>query len=373
MHHVDPCGPFWLNSLHYLISYLTFHIPLDEAMIWKLLFALVQQVIGISECHDCQPARSTQLLQTSRSSQQGSPIFTFDEDKMWGLDKSLSWHMIQKDKDCILRFPAFNLSGEHGELESRLSLGRCLRPWPSLERWRVDLALPASHGRTHPGANPSFVPLPETLKSAFPSGKWLAVSRFGWARCPGMQDFDRSEWDYLTNLWCSGSYAAVLGRDFSIQAVSKIQMEGGDWANAISDVRLWPLGEDLIVSRIMANSEYKKLKVLKGHCYSIATGQLDTIGTQVCLSFTLDPGFEHSWHLLTFSERPRSVLCRTSSMKFFTHLWQSSTWAWMMVTLKSGWIERKSVELKVACTRNFRRSLEFARFARHVARLSCTE
>lgn len=166
---------------------------------------------------------------------------------MWGLDKNKnsSWRVVRKEKDCILRFPAFNSSGE---LESRFSLGVCLRPWSS-ERWRVDLALPAGYGRTHPGANPSFVPLPETLKTSFPFGKWFAVSRFGWARCPGMQDFDhRPEVEYLRNLWCSGSYAAVLGSDFNVQAVSKIELEGGDWANAISDVRLWPSGEDLIVS-----------------------------------------------------------------------------------------------------------------------------
>lgn len=64
-----------------------------------------------------------------------------------------------------------------------------------------------------------------------------------------MQDFDhRPEADYLTNLWCSGSYAAVLGSDFSVQAVTKIQMDGADWANAISDVRLWPSEGDLIVA-----------------------------------------------------------------------------------------------------------------------------
>ena len=66
-----------------------------------------------------------------------------------------------------------------------------------------------------------------------------------------MQDFDHGpEVEYLRNLWCSGSYAAVLGSDFSVQAVSKIKLEGGDWANAISDVRLWPSGEDLIVTQM---------------------------------------------------------------------------------------------------------------------------
>lgn len=214
----------------------------------KLLF-FIHQVLGISDCDDCGPARSQQLLQTSVHSLRSSPVFRFDEDKMWGLDKNKnsSWRVVRKEKDCILRFPAFNSSGE---LESRFSLGVCLRPWSS-ERWRVDLALPAGHGRTHPGANPSFVPLPETLKTSFPFGKWFAVSRFGWARCPGMQDFDhRPEVEYLRNLWCSGSYAAVLGSDFNVQAVSKIELEGGDWANAISDVRLWPSGEDLIVTQI---------------------------------------------------------------------------------------------------------------------------
>eukprot|EP00438_Fugacium_kawagutii_P001600 Skav204354 [mRNA] locus=scaffold866:27478:30382:+ [translate_table: standard] len=218
-------------------------------MVWKFLFC-VHQALGFSECESCQSAKSSQLLQTFATRvAQSSPVFHFDEDKMWGLDKNLSWQVIPQVNDCILRFPA-SFNSSHGDvLESRFSLGVCLMPWPALDRWRVDFALPASHGRTHPGANPSFVPLPETLKSAFPLGKWFAVSRFGWARCPGMQDFDhRPEAEYLTNLWCSGSYAAVLGSDFSVQAVTKIQMDGADWANAISDVRLWPSEGDLIVS-----------------------------------------------------------------------------------------------------------------------------
>jgi len=165
---------------------------------------------------------------------------------MWGLDKNLSWRV---SSDCKLQFPSIENATK---IESRLSLGVCLTPWTPLQRWRLDLALPASHGRTHPGANPSMIPLPETLQEFFPFGKWFVVSRPGWARCPGMQDFDHGrDGPFLVNLWCSGSHAAILDAEFNVEAVSKIQLEGEGawWNNAISDVRLWPSGDgEIIVS-----------------------------------------------------------------------------------------------------------------------------
>ena len=218
-------------------------------MVWKVLLVFKLAIVS----SDCEvPARSNQLLQTNAAShnvRRTSPIFHFDDTKMWGLDKNLSWRVSKSD--CKLQFPSIENASR--KIESRLSLGVCLTPWTPLQRWRLDLALPASHGRTHPGANPSMIPLPETLQEVFPFGKWFVVSRPGWARCPGMQDFDHGrDGPFLVNLWCSGSHAAVLDAEFNVEAVSKIQLEGVEgawWDNAISDVRLWPSGDgDIIVT-----------------------------------------------------------------------------------------------------------------------------
>ena len=216
-------------------------------MVWKVLLAFKLAIVS----SDCEvPARSNQLLQTNAAShnvRRTSPIFHFDDTKMWGLDKNLSWRVSKSD--CKLQFPSIENASR--KIESRLSLGVCLTPWTPLQRWRLDLALPASHGRTHPGANPSMIPLPETLQEVFPFGKWFVVSRPGWARCPGMQDFDHGrDGPFLINLWCSGSHAAVLDAEFNVEAVSKIQLEGVEgawWDNAISDVRLWPSGDGEII------------------------------------------------------------------------------------------------------------------------------
>ena len=239
--------PLRFTSLRYLI-HKHHNLTLHE-MVWKVLLVFKLAIVS----SDCEvPARSNQLLQTNAAShnvRRTSPIFHFDDTKMWGLDKNLSWRVSKSD--CKLQFPSIENASR--KIESRLSLGVCLTPWTPLQRWRLDLALPASHGRTHPGANPSMIPLPETLQEVFPFGKWFVVSRPGWARCPGMQDFDHGrDGPFLINLWCSGSHAAVLDAEFNVEAVSKIQLEGVEgawWDNAISDVRLWPSGDgEIIVS-----------------------------------------------------------------------------------------------------------------------------
>ena len=59
--------------------------------------------------------------------------------------------------------------------ESELSLHACLSIAQPLERWRLDLALPASHGKRYPGSNPALVRMPAHLSAAFPAGKWLVA------------------------------------------------------------------------------------------------------------------------------------------------------------------------------------------------------
>eukprot|EP00438_Fugacium_kawagutii_P034044 Skav224282 [mRNA] locus=scaffold1019:87317:96411:+ [translate_table: standard] len=199
------------------------------------------------------PVMSSQLLQISRTHNQSqlppsSPNFYFEPQKMWGFrDTNASWKLIGNSSDCILRFPSS--PGSRHPKESGLSLQKCLSILHPLERWRLDLALPATHGRRYPGSNPALVPMPVGLKPAFPAGKWLVVNRAGWGRCPGMEDFNGSE-DFLLlrNLFGNGSYAAVLDEKFRVQAVSEIEVRGDlDWKYAISDVRLWVSPEDDVI------------------------------------------------------------------------------------------------------------------------------
>ena len=210
-----------------------------------------QMAAAMKFCDDCEgPVHSKQLLQrhsagiSDRSHRSASPVFHFEAEKMWGLDKNSSWRLIQTNNSCILTFPTSPKNNTPAF--SHFSLDRCLRPWQPLEfwhisfpwfnplifesfiiwtlnkvvswnhvtedRWRLDLSLPATFGRSHPGTNPAFVQLPQNLASSFPSGKWLVVSRFGWARCPGMEDFlHKPEFEYMRSMVFRVNLEVFLG------------------------------------------------------------------------------------------------------------------------------------------------------------------
>lgn len=86
-------------------------------------------------------------------------------------------------------------------------------------------------------------PLPHALREAYLDGKWLVVSRGGWSRCPGM---GLPELQMMGNLWASGSYAAVLNADYEVLDVTKVDMEGATWGDAVADARLWYSDGELI-------------------------------------------------------------------------------------------------------------------------------
>lgn len=204
VYHMPLAQQLAVKRLPYLSPYM-----MAEGM-WLHTFCFVfficpmEAVLATTRCDGChEPVRSNQLLQMHSASvhgaTSGSPIFHFEEEKMWGLDQNMSWHLVWTNHSCMLSFPASPKNST--PVTSPFSLGICLRPWKPLERWRLDLELPASQGRTHPGTNPAFVSLPLVLQTAFPSGKWLVVSRFGWARCPGMEDFVHApEFEYMRSL-----------------------------------------------------------------------------------------------------------------------------------------------------------------------------
>ena len=232
-------------------------------------FILILSGLGAAraepQCHyehlECQqPVMSSQLLQISAAASpdqlllsEHSPDFHFEREKMWGFDDpNSSWQVSNTSGPCTLRFPA-SPDSPNLTKESRLSLDACISILQPLERWRLDLALPATHGRKYPGANPSLVPMPAGLEAAFPSGKWLVVNRNGWGRCPGMEDFNgMSDYALMNNLFGNGSHAAVLDENFRVQAVSSIEVEGDatfDWNYQIVDVRLWVSEQgDIIVT-----------------------------------------------------------------------------------------------------------------------------
>ena len=54
---------------------------------------------------------------------------------------------------CYFRVPLNILGILNPEQESGLSLDACISILQPLERWRLDLALPATHGRKYPGEN----------------------------------------------------------------------------------------------------------------------------------------------------------------------------------------------------------------------------
>ena len=50
----------------------------------------------------------------------------------------------------------------------------------------------------------------------------------------------------MGNLWASGSFAAVLNANYEVVDLTKIDMEGADWADAVADARLWYSDGELI-------------------------------------------------------------------------------------------------------------------------------
>mmetsp|Transcript_50795 Transcript_50795/g.94985 ORF Transcript_50795/g.94985 Transcript_50795/m.94985 type:complete len:459 (+) Transcript_50795:48-1424(+) len=210
----------------------------------------VASLLGSASAIGClAPANAPALLQKARQTHQAgsTPAFHYDARHMWNLDKAnASWKQTSSSAlaPCQLHF--VNASGVNEV--SQLSLGACMSVWKPVRTWRLDLALPASGGRTSPGKNPAFVALPSHLETAFPDGKWMAVGRAGWMRCPGMEDYPMGHPSYMFNTYCTGSYAAVLDSNFRVLERAKIQVDSEGWEDAVMDVRLILHGGDILVS-----------------------------------------------------------------------------------------------------------------------------
>ncbi|CAJ1415912.1 unnamed protein product [Effrenium voratum] len=223
-------------------------------------------------------AVSCALLQTKQARQ--TPAFHYEPQQMWNLDADGGpWRVAGSE----LLFPS------HGETEvSHLSGGR-LEVWRPLQRWRLDLALPATQNRSHPGKNPALLPLPERLSDAFPEGRWLAAGRAGWMRCPGMEDFAAGQAEYMMNTYCSGPLADGT--------FPKIAVEGDDRTEgAVMDLRLF------------AHSSGRILVSFQAYC------QLELTHAFLAeLHLDVGPRFLRAW--LRSSELQRLKDCRKDTAK----------------------------------------------------------
>ncbi|CAE7337657.1 unnamed protein product, partial [Symbiodinium pilosum] len=155
-------------------------------------------------CASPTSSASSALLQRTRKAalKVATPRFHYDAKQMWNLDsENALWKQTFNTSSNRCRLRIQNASGV--EEESELSIGSCLRAWKPAQKFRLDLALPASGNRTSPGKNPSLLPLPAKLASSFPDGKWLAVGRAGWMRCPGMEDYPMGDLRYMRNTYCT--------------------------------------------------------------------------------------------------------------------------------------------------------------------------